>query len=437
MQSFQGKRVTVAGLGRFGGSIAVARWLVSQNARVLVTDRDPAEKLADSIRQLDGLPIEFQMGGHRVEDFTDVDLVVASPAMPPTNRFLLAAKNAGVPVTTEIRLFIERCPATILGVTGTKGKSTTTEMLGRMLKTEFKTWVGGNIGKSLLAELPQISKSDLVVLELSSFMLETLREIEWSPHVGLITMISSDHLDWHGSVEAYVEAKKNILRFQRADDYAVLNEEDPLSASLAGNARGKVLLYGLNNRKPFELLLPGRHNQLNAQGAFAAASIMGIDWGKAQKAIADFKGLPHRLEMVFHRDGIWFYNDSIATNPDAAIAALESFPSKKVIQIVGGKDKNLPTTVMCAALIERAKAVLCIGATGPEIARVLELSQSQRGAGVYLCGDLPTAVTEARRIAVSGDVVLLSPGFASQDQFDNFEHRGNEFTRLVKASFES
>jgi UDP-N-acetylmuramoylalanine--D-glutamate ligase len=132
-----------------------------------------------------------------------------------------------------------------------------------------------------------------------------------------------------------------------------------------------------------------------------------------------------------------FYNDSIATNPDAAIAALESFPSKKVIQIIGGKDKNLPMTVMCAALIERAKAVLCIGSSGPEIARVLELSQSQRGAGVYLCGDLPTAVAEARRIAVSGDVVLLSPGFASQDQFDNFEHRGNEFTRLVKESFES
>ncbi len=216
MQAIQGKRITVAGLGRFGGGIAVSRWLVEQGAAsVLVTDKAPAAALTDSIQQLAGLPIEFRFENQLEEDFTDTDLVVASPAIAPTNPLLLAARNSGVPVTTEIRLFVERCPATIIGVTGTKGKSTTTALLGEMLKTKFTTWVGGNIGKSLLDKLPEIDKTHLVVLELSSFMLEHLGEMRWSPHIALVSMISSDHLDWHGSGDAYVNAKRNIVRYQR------------------------------------------------------------------------------------------------------------------------------------------------------------------------------------------------------------------------------
>ncbi|MDP9172469.1 MAG: UDP-N-acetylmuramoyl-L-alanine--D-glutamate ligase [Planctomycetota bacterium] len=430
--NFSGKRVTVAGLGRFGGGIAVVRWLCAQGARVLVTDRDSPEKLADSLRQIQGLSITLHLGEHREEDFTDADIVVASPAIPPHNPFLKAARAAGVAVTTEIRLFIERCPATIVGVTGTKGKSTTTAMLGRILETQFNTWVGGNIGKSLLAELDQIQKSDLVVLELSSFMLEHLREMRWSPHVAVVTMISADHLDWHGSLDAYVEAKKNILRFQGADDYAVLNEEDLMCASLARSSPGKVSFYGTENRKRFDLLLPGEHNQFNAQGAFAAADIFGIDWAAAQKALGDFPGLPHRLQLVYQIDGIQYFNDSIATIPDAAVAALNAFPSKKVIQIVGGYDKGLGIIAMCAALVERAKAVVCIGAMGPKIADMLELSTSQNAAVAYRCGDLATAVKIARGIATAGDVVLMSPGFASYDQFVNFEKRGEMFEQLVR-----
>jgi len=430
--SFAGKRITVAGLGRFGGGIAVTRWLCSQGAHVLVTDLDTKENLSESLRQLEGLPVEYRLGEHREEDFTGADIVVASPAVPLQNRYAQAARSAGKIVSTEIRLFIERCPARIIGVTGTKGKSTTTAMLGRMLEPVAKTWVGGNIGKSLLADLDKIAKDDLVVLELSSYMLEYLRDMGWSPHVALVTMISSDHLAWHGSQEAYVDAKRNIIRFQQAGDIAVLNEDDPTSVGFALEAAGKIIFYGLKGRKKFNLLIPGIHNQLNAQGAFTAASIFGVDFTQAQQSLADFAGLPHRLQRVHESGGVTFYNDSIATIPEAAVAALESFPSKKVIQIVGGYGKDLPITALCASLINRAKAVLCIGVTGPAIADLLEQSPSENAAATYRCGDLATAITIAKQIAASGDIVLLSPGFKSFDQFVNFEQRGDEFVKRIK-----
>ena len=434
MDALSGKRVTVAGLGRFGGGIAAARWLCGQGAIVLVTDKDAPEKLADSVRQLDGLPIEFRLGGHRPEDFSQTDLIVASPALAPKNPFLQIARAVGVPVTTEIRLFIERCPAKILGVTGTKGKSTAAAMLNKILSSQFKTWIGGNIGHSLLPDLGRITTSDLVVLELSSYMLEHLRESRWSPHVAVVTMLSTDHLEWHGSPEAYLDAKKNIFRFQGPHDYIVLNERDMASAGLAREAPGKIIFFGTRNRKRFDLHVPGEHNQLNAQAAFTAAAIFGVDFTQAQTALSDFHGLPHRLQLIHESAGIRWFNDSIATIPDAAIAAPQSFPPKKVIQIVGGYDKGLPITSLCAALIERAKAVLCIGATGEKIAEHLENSPLQSTAPAYRCGDLTTAVTIARKIAAPGDIVLLSPGFASYDQFVNFEQRGEDFARLAKSA---
>ena len=427
-----GKKVTVAGLGHFGGQVAAARWLVEQGAKVLVTDRAPAEKLDDSLKQLEGLPIKWRLGEHRFDDFTKTDLVVASPAIPPHNEYLRAAREAAVPITTEIRLFVERCPATILGVTGTKGKSTTTALLGKMLETRFKTYVGGNIGRSLLLELGRIDKTDLVLLELSSYMLDYLGAMRWSPHVSLVTLIAADHTEWHGSHEAYVAAKKNILRFQRPDDVAVLNGEDAGAASLAHDTPARVVLYNLHSARPFELMIPGRHNQLNAQGAFAAASVMGVSWEEAQQAVQNFPGLPHRLQLVHEHNGVRFFNDSIATIPESAVAALDAFPPKRVIQIVGGYDHHLPITAMCGALVERAKAVLCIGATAEHIADTIADSSLSAAASVYRCGDLPTAVRLAKQIASAGDIVLLSTGYKSYDQFDNFEQRGDAFARLAR-----
>src|SRR5688500_765900 len=428
-QDLRGKRVTVAGLGHFGGNIAASRWLVEQGAHVTVTDMAAAEKLADSVQQLEGLPINWRLGEHREEDFTEADLVVASPAIPTTNAYLQAAANAVVPVTTEIRLVVERCPATIVGVTGTKGKSTTTALLGEMLKTRHATWVGGNIGGSLLFDLPKMKPSDVVLLELSSYMLEHLGALRWSPHVALITMITADHLEWHGSFENYVRAKANILVYQKPTDYAVMPEDNRPALTMADMTRGRVVLYGSKGRRRFELALPGEHNQTNAQGAFAAAQVMGVTWEDAQRAVRDFAGLPHRLQLVHEREGVRYVNDSIATIPESAVLALDCFPRGRVIQIIGGADKHLDMTLLTSALADRAKAVLTIGKLGPELARQI---RAAGGKEVHECGDLATALTRAKQIATSGDVVLLSTGCASYDQFTNFQQRGDTFARLAR-----
>ena len=434
VQEVRNKRVTVAGLGRFGGGIAVARWLVEQGARVLVTDKEPADKLAESVAKLDGLPVEFRLGEQRESDFAGADLVVASPAIPPASPYLQAARAAGVTVTTEIKLFVERCPATIVGVTGTKGKSTTTAMLGAILRGQFTTHVGGNIGGSLLPTLPTIDKTHLVVLELSSFMLEYLGAMRWSPHIAVVTFVSADHLEWHGSAEAYLEAKRNLVRFQRPDDFLVVCEENPAAMAFAALSRARPVPYGVSGRTPFELLVPGRHNQLNAQGAYAAAALLGVDRDAAQAALRKFRGLPHRLELVHESDnGVRYYNDSIATIPEAAVLALESFPPRRVIQIVGGYDKGLPLTPLANALVERAKAALCIGATGKKLVEMIGQSGLTGAADVYECGDLATAMKLAKSIAGKGDIVLLSTGCASYDQFTNFEERGESFARLARA----
>lgn len=433
----QGKRVTVAGLGHFGGGVSAARWLASQGARVLVTDLQPAEALTDSLRQLEGLPIEYRLGAHDEADFTRSDLVVASPAIPPTNRFLLAARNAGVPVTTEIRLFIERCPSRrVLGVTGTKGKSTTAALLHRMLQTVGTAWLGGNIGVSLLDALPSIKPDDLVVLELSSFMLHWLGEAGWSPHVAVVTMVNADHLDWHGSLEAYIDAKRNIVRFQQPTDHAVLRDDDRVSRSFASDTKARVLVYGKRGHLPEALApsLPGKHNRVNERGAWTAARLFGVYPDMAVEALKDFRGLPHRLQLVHESNGVRWINDSIATIPDAAIAASEAFPAGQVIQVVGGKDKGLPFDRMATVLAERSKAVLAIGATASKIAEACRAA-SVRGkrATIVECGDLETAVATARRLAEPGDVVLLSTGCSSYDQFQNFEQRGDRFAELARS----
>lgn len=438
MDDLRGKRVTVAGLGHFGGGVGAARWLASQGARVLVTDVQPAEALGDSLRQLEGLPIEYRLGGHDERDFADADLVVASPAIPPTNRYLEAARKANVPVSSEVRLFLERCPSRrVLGVTGTKGKSTTAALLHLMLQSVGTSWLGGNIGVSLLDALPRMGRDDFVVLELSSFMLHWLGVARWSPHVALVTMISADHLDWHGSVEAYVDAKRNIVRYQRSSDHAVLRGDDKVSRGLAADTPAEVLIYGKRAHLPEALapLLPGKHNRINERGAWTAARIFGVYPDMAVEALKEFRGLPHRLELVHEGDGVRWINDSIATIPDAAIAASEAFASGRVIQIVGGKDKGLSFARMGAVLAERSKAVLVIGAAAAKIvAACRDAVVRERRAEILECGDLETAVATARRLAEPGDVVLLSTGCSSYDQFQNFEQRGERFAALARTT---
>lgn len=420
------RRVTVLGLGRFGGGISVARWLCEQGAVVTVTDRDDETKLADSVRQLAGLPIAFRLGESRADDFTRADFVVTSPAVKPTHELLRAAADAGVPVTTEICLFAQRCPGRVLGVTGTKGKSTTSKLLALMLGTADgvpNVFLGGNIGGSLLADLPTMNADSLVVLELSSYMLHWLGRMRWSPHVAVLTMLGLDHVDWHDGVDAYLDAKRNIVRYQKPGD-TLVRRDDAVSATFETRPGVTTRIYDAQNLPAFSLKLPGAHNQVNARAAFLAAKTVGVDLDTATRRVADFGGLPHRLQLVHEAGGVRYVNDSIATIPEAAVIACDSFPAGRVIQIVGGAMKaGLNWDAMCDHLKARCKKVLTIGQIGPLLA--------ERSGGEPV-GTLDAAVARARQIAVPGDVVLLSPGTASYGQFNHFEERGDRFAALAR-----
>jgi UDP-N-acetylmuramoylalanine--D-glutamate ligase len=446
-----GQRVTVMGLGRFGGGVGVARYLIKQGADVLVTDLLPRVELADSLAQLAGLPIEYRLGEHNVSDFTTAYLVVANPAVKPGNRFLRAAQAAGVPVTSEIRLLVQALPNRLrtIGVTGTAGKSTTTAMIGHILKklypkppalpgdqttsTSPSVWVGGNLGGSLLDHLGEINKDDWVVLELSSFMLHGLREDKWSPHIAVVTNITPNHLDWHGNYESYISDKYAIIANQKPRDVAIVGEQVPFDKSLAHFSR--IGLLGFHA----ELVLPGRHNQENALFAVGATSYcLRAGWtAKATSSLADFPGLPHRLQFVLERNAVRYFNDSKCTTPQAAKLAIESFDPGTVHLILGGYDKGSDLVPLAGFAAEHCAGVYTIGATGEGIKTAAQAAcagaeGAGRGAVVVGCGELDVAVREAVDRAKPGQVVLLSPACASWDQFDNYEQRGERFIDLVK-----
>jgi len=447
-----GKRVTVMGLGRFGGGVGVTRYLVKQGADVLVTDTAPREKLADSLAKLDGLPIEYRLGEHNVSDFTTCDLVVANPAVKPDNRFLRAAQAANIPITSEIRLLVKVLPNRLrtIGVTGTAGKSTVTAMIGHILNkalpkppalpgdittdTSPNVWIGGNLGGSLLDHLDEIGNDDWVVLELSSFMLYGLREDKWSPHIAVVTNISPNHIDWHDNYEAYVEDKRVIIANQVTCDMAIVGEAVPIEQ---GDQRfTRIGLHGFHT----ELLLPGEHNQENALFAIAVAGACIQDgWADmATSALADFPGLPHRLQFVAEHNGVRYFNDSKCTTPQAAELAIKSFDPQTIHIILGGYDKGSDLTPLASFAAERCAGVYTIGDTGEEIRTAAEATSAKGGlsggakATVVRCVELDIAVREMVKRAKPGHVVLLSPACASWDQFENYEQRGGRFIELVK-----
>jgi len=426
------KRVTVMGLGRFGGGVGVARYLVKQGADVLVTDQLDADQLKDSLAQLEGLPIEYRLGEHNVSDFTTCDLVVANPAVKPDNRFLRSAEAAGIPVTSEIRLLVAALPNRLrtIGVTGTAGKSTTTAMIGHILGRSFgqdHVYIGGNIGGSLLDHLDEIGHGDWVVLELSSFMLHGLREDRWSPHIAVITNISPNHLDWHGTSAEYVADKRVILEYQEAGDWYVLGPGvDQPTESKAQN----LTVPELGMARSAGLQLPGEHNHLNAVTAASGVSPAGVDVLPGLKCLSDFPGLPHRLQFVHEHNGVRYFNDSKCTTPEAAELAIKSFDPGTVHIVLGGYDKGSDLKPLAGLAAHQCAGVYTIGATGPVIHTAAESAPAK--AQVVSCGDLDVAVREAVGRAKPGHIVLLSPACASWDQFDNYEQRGDRFIELVK-----
>ena len=432
---FSGQRIVVMGLGQFGGGIGVARFLARSGADVLVTDLKPAGQLQASVAALehscDSGQIHYRLGEHLISDFNSADLVVVNPAVNPKhNRYCAAARSAGVPLTSEVRLAVQNLPnrRRTIGVTGTAGKSTVVAMIGHVIRKCLGSQcvhVGGNIGGSLLDSIDQIQRDHWIVLELSSFMLEGLDEDRWSPGVAVVTNLAPNHLDWHGNLDAYVLSKQAILRYQKPQDQAVL---------------GKDLVHWRTNPGVHRIVLdrddyqvdspmPGPHNRTNTMFAMTVGEAIAIRGDNFARSIVDFPGLKHRIQMVLEHESVRYFNDSKSTTPQAAILAVRCFEPNTVHLIAGGYDKgiNLDDLAHCAA--ERCRGLYTIGDTGDRIANAAKKRSLETP--IVRCGTLQRAVDEASQQARPGQVILLSPGCASWDQFDQYEQRGIAFMAAV------
>lgn len=445
------KRILVVGLGRSG--VATARFLVNRGARVTATDRAVAESLARPVALLDGLGVRLKLGGHDAGDFEAADLVVLSPGVPHTASILEPAWAKGTLIIGEMELAAGFVREPILAVTGTNGKTTTTELIGNMLRNSGKNvFVGGNIGTPLIAYADGIyPRADAVVAEVSSFQLDT--SIDFRPHTAVMLNITDDHLDRYPSFSAYAESKWRIFKNQQATDKAIFNAMDatvvtmidkhpPMSShqlfSTQAIDRGaqilkeKILLFDAGRQTgSFSLektSLIGPHNRENMAAACLAARQQGASDTGIQQAIDQFKGLPHRLETVGLVRGVRFVNDSKATNVDAVKRALECF-DRPVILIMGGQNKKGDFSLLKARVRQWVKTLVAMGEARDEIVTALAGDPQK---GILEAGSMQEAVEKALGVAVSGETVLLSPACASFDMFDNYVQRGNRFREIVE-----
>jgi len=439
------KRVLVVGLGKSG--VASALFLQARGAKVTVSDSKPQDQLGEEIPVLLDHGIAVETGGHGERTFRGQDLIVVSPGVPVDSPPLVQARALGEPVIGEIELASQFLPKNLVAITGSNGKTTTTTLAGEIIAGGgFSTAVGGNIGTPAISLVEQAMPDTVVVLEVSSFQLETIQTFR--PKVAVVLNITPDHLDRHRTFEAYTNAKARIFENQQAQDFAVLNADDAASAGLASRTQAQVFwisrkkevkqgAYVRDGRIFFrdakgqheimqtsEIPLKGGHNVENVLAAVCVGAVMGCDAGSIAKAVRNFKAVEHRLEYVATIRGVEYYNDSKATNVDATIKALESFPAN-VHLILGGKDKDSDYTQLNDLLQQRVNRVYTIGAAAEKI-------ESQiKGVEVDHSETLETALRRASAIAAAGDVVLLAPACASFDQFQNYEHRGRVFKEVV------
>ena len=434
-------KVTVMGLGLFGGGEGAARHFARKGHDVLVTDLRAAEELKEPLRRLEGLPIAFRLGAHVDADF-DCGLLVVNPAVKPGNRWVELARSRGATVTQEIEISLELSRGRRVAVTGTSGKSTTSSLLAGMLGDSL---LGGNIGGSLLDDTNGIEDAPSVVVEISSFQLERLTRREWFD-VSVLLNVRPNHIGWHGSFEAYARAKGKVFECTRASGWCVLNADDSVARSLAANARAKIFAFGrsrpdlgdargyvegsglvveMEDEFKFDVSVfrpPGGHNRLNALAASCAALASGAAPQTVQRAIQDFIPLPHRLEPVAEIDGVRFVNDSIATTPDRAAAAMRSV-ARPFVLVSGGRDKGIDWKDFLGEA-KKAERVLLLGEASKKLKALVG------GKGTISSG-LREAVEEAAA-SPPGTTVLFSPGCSSYDMFANFEERGEAFRKEVR-----
>lgn len=460
MRDWQGKRIVILGAARQGQ--ALAKYLAGKGARVTLSDRRSLAELADARQALADTPLAWVAGEHPLSLLDHADLLCLSGGVPTDLPIVQAARQKGIPLSNDSQIFLERVPCKTVGITGSAGKTTVTTLVGLMARQEYaspdtgslrpKAWIGGNIGNPLIADLDRIHPDDLAVLELSSFQLELMTV---STSIAVILNITPNHLDRHGTMQAYTSAKAHLLDYQSSYSTAVIGWEDPVAWSLRSKVKGNLVTFGLlpgpaSLDSTFiqgsylilrqgeverviapkeEVRLRGQHNLLNVLAACAIAAAAGLSTQAMANVIRSFYGVPHRLEFVRRWGGADWYNDSIATAPERTIAAIQSF-SEPLVLLIGGRDKKLPWEGLIDLIHQRVDHLILFGEAAGLVARQLHHGQA-RPFSVHQCSGLHEAVHQAAQIVEAGDVVLLSPGGTSFDEFVDFEERGKVFRQWV------
>lgn len=450
------KHILIIGAARQG--LALTHYLIRQGAKVTINDNRTSDQLQSSIAALENHPVVWSLGGHPISLLDNIDLISVSGGVPLDLPILIEAGKRNIPITNDTQIFMEIVPCPVIGITGSAGKTTTTSLVGEIAKLALAgkrtAWVGGNIGKPLIDLVEKIKKDDLVILELSSFQLD---QMTISPHIAAITNITPNHLDRHGTLEAYTAAKAHILDFQTKNDIAILNQDDEGAWNLKNKVKGELQSFSfhplsptmsgafLKNNELFiqmdgkhtlicsksEIKLRGEHNIMNVLSACAIAQAAGFSAQAMRTAILDFKGVAHRLEFVRTWNGAKWYNDSIATAPERTIAAIQAF-DEPIILLLGGKDKNLPWDKLAQLVHQKVDHVVIFGFAAEKIKQALYLdSVSERPYSITCCKKMAEAVHAASRIAKPGQIVLLSPGGTSYDEFIDFAERGERYREWV------
>lgn len=453
MTNWNGTRTLILGAARQG--IALARWLSRHGSNVTLSDSRTADQLAAARASLADTNVQWAVGGHPLELLNNVDVLCLSGGVPLTLPIVQEAIKRGIPLSNDTQVFMEVVPCKTIGITGSAGKTTTTTLVGEMAKlsSQRSVFVGGNIGDPLINYVDDMTMDDLAILEISSFQLE---QMTISPNISAILNITPNHLDRHGTMEAYTNAKARILDFQSSKDIAVLGHDDPGAWNLRNKVKGKLLTFSLhdldegfdgaylhdgllnlrdgNAYLPLllreKIQLPGNHNVANVLAAFSIGHAAGFRLDDMLEAVEEFRGVPHRLELVRELRGVRWYNGSIATAPERSMADIHSF-TEPIVLMLGGRDKDLPWDGIAKLIHERVDHVVLFGEAAELIQNAISAVGGERPVDVRRAKTLQEAVALAAEAATAGDIVLFSPGGTSYDEFKDFAERGERFRKWV------
>lgn len=446
------KKIAIIGLGV--SNLPLLRYMYERGAKVTAFDNREMENIPkEALEEVMKYGVNYIFGKDALSELKGFDMIFRSPSCMPTKNELVEAEKNGAIVTSEIEKLIEMCPGTVIGITGSDGKTTTTSLIYEILKTKgYNCYLGGNIGTPLFTKLKEMKKDDYIILELSSFQLMNMKI---SPKISVITNISPNHLNVHSSYDEYIEAKKNIFKYQSRDDIIVLNYDNEITRDCAKEAEGKVVLFSSKEKlgdgiildgdiikisadkirrhilNTKDIALRGRHNYENICAAIAATKTI-ADIDTQIEAIKKFKGVEHRIEFIREIDGVKWYNDSIGTSPTRTIAGLNSF-DEKIVLIAGGYDKHLDYKPLAKPILDHVKTLILLGQTAEKIFIAVkeQAEKENKQIPIYICDTLEDTVKLAKKYAKSGEVVLFSPASASFDMFKNFEERGKKFKEIV------